>query len=86
VEAPERLSFGEEISSSPLIRSGETTVEFIELGEERTKILVSSRLICADELVAMAQAGWTSQLHKLERLLAAPEWTPSRPDPSDGSR
>jgi hypothetical protein len=37
----------------------------------RTKVIVTSRMICAEELVAMAQAGWGSQLDKLEALLAS---------------
>jgi hypothetical protein len=53
-----------------MIESGETTVEFIELDDQRTKVVVTSRMICADELLAMAKAGWASQLDKLERLLA----------------
>jgi hypothetical protein len=28
-------------------------------------------MICAEELIAMAQAGWNSQLDKLDQLLAA---------------
>jgi uncharacterized protein YndB with AHSA1/START domain len=71
VEPPARLSFGESVSESPMIESGETTIEFVELGEGRTKVIVTSRMICAEELVAMAQAGWGSQLDKLEALLAS---------------
>jgi uncharacterized protein YndB with AHSA1/START domain len=71
VEPPERLSFGEETTDHPMIESGETTVEFIELGERRTKVVVTSRMICAHELVEMAQAGWGSQLDKLGVLLAS---------------
>jgi len=70
VEPPERLSFGEENTDHPMIESSETTVEFVELDDHRTKVVVTSRMICAEELVAMAQAGWASQLDKLERLLA----------------
>ena len=29
----------------------------------------TSRLVCAEDLVAMAQAGWASQLDKLAALL-----------------
>jgi hypothetical protein len=32
--------------------------------------LVTSRMICLDELLAMAGAGWVTQLDKLEPLLA----------------
>jgi uncharacterized protein YndB with AHSA1/START domain len=70
VEPPERLSFGEQTTDHPMIESGETTVEFIDLGENRTKIVVTSRMICAEELIAMARMGWGSQLDKLEALLA----------------
>jgi uncharacterized protein YndB with AHSA1/START domain len=71
VEPPERLSLVEETTEHPMIESGETTVEFIDLGANRTKVVVSSRMICVDELVPMAEAGWGSQLDKLEALLAA---------------
>jgi hypothetical protein len=53
-----------------MIESGETTVEFIALDEKRTKVIVTSRMVCAEELVEMAQLGWGSQLDKLEALLA----------------
>jgi hypothetical protein len=70
VDPPARSSFGEETTCHPMIESGETTVEFIEVDDHLTKVVVTSRMICADELVGMAQAGWGSQLAKLERLLA----------------
>jgi uncharacterized protein YndB with AHSA1/START domain len=70
VEPPERLSFGEKTTDHPMIESGETTVEFIDLGDGRTKVVVTARMMCAEELIAMAQAGWGSQLDKLEALLA----------------
>jgi uncharacterized protein YndB with AHSA1/START domain len=60
VRPPERLSFGEQMTDHPMIESGETTVEFIDLGENRTKVVVTSRMICAEELVAMARAGWAA--------------------------
>jgi uncharacterized protein YndB with AHSA1/START domain len=71
VEPPERLSFGEEATDHPMIESGETTVDFIDLGESRTKVVVTSRMICAAELLDMARSGWGSQLDKLESLLAS---------------
>jgi uncharacterized protein YndB with AHSA1/START domain len=67
VEPPERLSFGEDTSEHPLIESGETTVELLDLGSNRTKLVITSRMICAAELIEMAQAGWGSQLDKLQR-------------------
>lgn len=70
VEPPERLSFGEDTTCHPMIESAETTVDFVVLGENRTKVVITSRMICAQELLAMAQAGWSSQLDKLEGLLA----------------
>jgi uncharacterized protein YndB with AHSA1/START domain len=71
VEPPARLSFGEQITEHPMIESGETTVEFIELGEQRIKVVVTSRMICAEQMVELAQAGWSSQLDKLAALLAS---------------
>lgn len=71
VEPPARLSFGEERTEHPMIDSGETTVEFFDLGEGRTKLVITARLICANELLEMARMGWGSQLEKLEALLAS---------------
>lgn len=70
VEAPERLSFGEDSTDHPMIESGETTVELLDLGGDRTKVIVTSRMVCAEELVEMAKLGWGSQLDKLAGLLA----------------
>jgi len=70
VEPPSRLSFGEDETDHPMIESGKTIVEFPDLGGDRTKVVVTSRMVCAEELVAMAQAGWSSQLDKLVALLA----------------
>jgi uncharacterized protein YndB with AHSA1/START domain len=69
VEPPQRLSFGEETTQHPMIESGETTVEFIDLGDERTKVVVTQRLVASPELPEMAKAGWNSQLDKLVALL-----------------
>jgi len=69
VEPPERLSFGEQTTDHPMIESAETTVEFIDLGDSRTKVVVTARMVCADELVEMAQTGWSSQLDKRAALL-----------------
>jgi uncharacterized protein YndB with AHSA1/START domain len=71
VEPPERLSFGEDSSDHPMIQSGETTVEFIDLGESRTRLVITSRMICAHELLELAHAGWDSQLEKLASMLAS---------------
>jgi uncharacterized protein YndB with AHSA1/START domain len=70
IEPPARLSFGEETTDHPMIQSGETTIEFVDVGERRTRVIITSRMICADELIDMARAGWASQLGKLESLLA----------------
>ncbi len=70
VEPPGRLSFGEEVTDHPMIESGETTVEFVDLGGGRTRVVITSRMVCAEELVEMAKSGWSTQLDKLEALLA----------------
>jgi uncharacterized protein YndB with AHSA1/START domain len=70
VEPPQRLSFGEEITDHPMIESGETTIEFVDLGAGRTKVVVTSRMVTSDDMPAMATAGWNSQLDKLVKLLA----------------
>jgi uncharacterized protein YndB with AHSA1/START domain len=69
VEPPQRLSFGEEETQHEMIESAETTIDFIDLGDERTKVVVTQRLVAAPELPAMAEAGWNSQLDKLVALL-----------------
>jgi uncharacterized protein YndB with AHSA1/START domain len=69
VEPPERLSFGGTVDDSPMMESAETTIEFIVLDDRRTKVIVTSRMVCVGELLAMATLGWSSQLAKLERLL-----------------
>src|ERR1700733_2701876 len=51
VEPPLRLSFGQESTDNPMIESGETMVEFLELDDRRTKVVVTSRMICAEELL-----------------------------------
>jgi uncharacterized protein YndB with AHSA1/START domain len=71
VEPPARLGWREDEVDSPMIQSVDTTIEFVDLGGDRTKVVVTSRMVCADELVAMANAGWNSQLDRLEQLLAA---------------
>jgi uncharacterized protein YndB with AHSA1/START domain len=70
VDPPARLAFGETMTDHPLIESAEATVDFADLGDGRTKVVVTARMMCAPELVAMAQAGWDGQLDKLDRLLA----------------
>jgi uncharacterized protein YndB with AHSA1/START domain len=70
VEPPERLSFGQQSTDNPMIESGETTIEFVEIDERRTKVIVTSEMVCAEELLPLARAGWGSQLDKLEALLA----------------
>jgi uncharacterized protein YndB with AHSA1/START domain len=77
VEPPERLAFGEENIEHPMLDSGETTVELVDLGGDRTRVVVTSRLVCAEELVEMANAGWNSQFDKLEALLRARAAGPS---------
>ncbi len=70
VEPPQRLSFGEEITDHPMIESGETTIEFVELGAGRTKVVVTSRMVASEDMPGMATLGWNSQLDKLVKLLA----------------
>ncbi len=71
VEPPERYSFGGTIDDNPMMKSVDTTVEFIALDERHTKVIVSSRMFCAAALIDMASAGWNSQLDKLAPLLAS---------------
>ena len=71
VEPPARLSSIETEIPHPLMESAETMIEFFDLGDGRTKVVVTSRLIASDELPDMANAGWNSQFDKLVALLAA---------------
>lgn len=70
VEPPERLGWAEEDVDSPMMDAVDTTIEFLDLGAGRTKVVVTSRMVCAEELVDMANAGWNSQFDKLDRLFA----------------
>ena len=70
VEPPERLGWSEEAICSPMMESVESTIEFADLGGDRTRVVITSRMVCTDELVPMANAGWNSQLDKLVELLA----------------
>jgi uncharacterized protein YndB with AHSA1/START domain len=70
VEPPERLSVREEEIEHPQLESGETTIEFLDLGGGRTKVVVTSRLVASDEVPDLAHQGWNSQLDKLVVLLA----------------
>ncbi len=70
VEPLERLVLGEEGIAHPMIESQETTVEFLDLGGNRSKLVITARMVCAEELIDMANAGWNSQLDKLVVLLA----------------
>jgi uncharacterized protein YndB with AHSA1/START domain len=70
VEPPQRLSFGEKITEHPMIESGETTIEFVDLGGSRTKVVVTSRMVASEQMPEMATLGWNSQLDKLVALLA----------------
>jgi uncharacterized protein YndB with AHSA1/START domain len=71
VEPPERLGWAEEGIEHPMLEAVNTTIEFADLGGDRTKVVITSRMTCAEELVQMANAGWNGQLDKLERLLAS---------------
>ena len=70
VEPPERLSWHEEGIEHPMMEAVDSTIEFVDLGGDRTKVVINSRMVCAEELVEMANAGWNSQFDKLDRLLA----------------
>jgi len=70
VEPPERLGWAEEGIEHPMLEAVNTTIEFTDLGGDRTKVAITSRMTCAEELVDMANAGWNSQLDKLDRLLS----------------
>lgn len=69
VEPTERFSFGGTIDDNPMMKSAETTVELRALDDRRTKVIISSRMVCVEELLAMANVGWNSQLDKLAPLL-----------------
>jgi uncharacterized protein YndB with AHSA1/START domain len=70
VEPPERLGWAEEGIEHPMMEAVNTTVEFIDLGGDRTKVVVDARMVCAEELIPLANAGWNSQFDKLVALLA----------------
>jgi uncharacterized protein YndB with AHSA1/START domain len=67
VVEPERLVYGWEAQRG--LGAGTVTVTFADLGG-RTEMVTHFVGDSTDEMAAMAQAGWTTQIAKLERLLA----------------
>jgi uncharacterized protein YndB with AHSA1/START domain len=67
VEPYTRLAYGWEGQRG--LGSGEVTVTFNDL-DGRTELVTHFVGESTDEMAAMAQAGWTSQLDKLQALLA----------------
>lgn len=66
VEPPARLAWAEpQIECSPLMRAVATTVELVALEGGRTRVVVTSRMTCTEELPEMARAGWGQQLDRL---------------------
>lgn len=70
VAAPERLAYQEVDIDHPMMQSQNTVVTFTDLGDDRTELSIDVRMVCLDELIPMAEAGWGSTLDKLVAVLA----------------
>lgn len=67
----ERFSFTEDRIAHPMMERQHTVVSFNDLGDGRTELVIDVTMLCVDELIPMADAGWAGTLDKLEALLAA---------------
>lgn len=70
ITPPERLVFAETDIDHPMVDSQRTTVTLTDLGDGRTELRLDVTMVCVDELVPMAKAGWSSSFDKLAAVLA----------------
>ena len=68
--APERLVFAEEETCHPMIESSYHVLTLTDLGGGRTELRLEITIVCVDELIELAQAGWRTSLDKLAALVA----------------
>lgn len=70
VTPKDRLIFSETETDHPMIESQYTIVSFKDLGDGRTELHLDVTMVCVDELIPMAQSGWSSTFDKLAAVLA----------------
>ena len=70
VTPQDRLVLREDDTDHPMIESQRTAVSFTDLGDGRTELVIDVEMVCADELLPLAESGWNSTLDKLAAVLA----------------
>lgn len=70
VTPTERFSFTEEDIAHPMMDRQFTVISFNDLGDGRTELVIDVTMLCVDDLIPMAHAGWGTTLDKLAGLVA----------------
>ncbi|MFN8130397.1 MAG: SRPBCC domain-containing protein [Solirubrobacteraceae bacterium] len=70
VTPKDRLVFLETDIDHPMMERQRTVVSFTDLGDGRSELTIDVTMVCTDELIPMAHAGWSSSFDKLGRVLA----------------
>lgn len=70
VTPKDRLILREDETDHPMIERQRTVVSFTDLGGGRTEVEIDVTMTCADELIPMAESGWSTTLDKLAVVLA----------------
>ena len=71
VTPPDRLVFREDETDHPMIERQRTVVSFRDLGDGRTELVIDVTMTCVEELIPLAESGWSTSLDKLAAALAA---------------
>ncbi|HEY5143592.1 MAG TPA: SRPBCC domain-containing protein [Solirubrobacteraceae bacterium] len=70
VTPKDRLVFEERDIEHPMMERQHTVVSFRDLGGGRTELEIAVTMVCVEELLPMAEAGWNSSFDKLAAVLA----------------
>jgi uncharacterized protein YndB with AHSA1/START domain len=70
VTPPDRLVLREDETDHPMIGSQRTVVTFNDLGDGRTELVIDVTMTCVEELIPLAESGWSTSLDKLAAVLA----------------
>lgn len=70
VTPKDRLAFAEQDIDHPMMETQYTVLTFKDLGDDRTELELDVRMVCVDEMIPMAQAGWKGTFDKLVGVLA----------------
>ena len=66
----DRLVLREDGTDHPMIESQRTVVTFNDLGDRRTELVIDVTMVCTEELIPLAESGWSTSLDKLAAVLA----------------